>query len=94
MFEAMLKGWRAQQAARGLREDAVGARERLMRRFGEFTNEYPWNRHTTRVRITVSVDQPNRLRQIGSRHDRTSRRHDQGGQITISTSSVDHGRGT
>ena len=43
MFEAMLKGWRAQQAARGLREDAIGARERLMRRFGEFTNEYPWN---------------------------------------------------
>jgi integrase/recombinase XerC len=43
MFEAMLKGWRAQQAARGLREDAIGARERLMRRFSEFTNEYPWN---------------------------------------------------
>ena len=37
------QGWRAQQAARGLREEAIGARERLMRRFGEFTNEYPWN---------------------------------------------------
>lgn len=43
MVEAMLRGWRAQQAARGLREDSIGARERLMRRFGEFTNEYPWN---------------------------------------------------
>ena len=43
MFEAMLRGWRAQQTARGLREDTIGARERLMRRFGEFTNEYPWN---------------------------------------------------
>jgi integrase/recombinase XerC len=43
MFEAMLRGWRAQQAARGLREDSIGARERLMRRFGEFTNEYAWN---------------------------------------------------
>lgn len=43
MLEAMLKGWRAQQAARGLQEDSIGARERLMRRFGEFTNEYPWN---------------------------------------------------
>jgi hypothetical protein len=43
MFEAMLRGWRAQQAARGLQEDSIGARERLMRRFGEFTNEYPWN---------------------------------------------------
>jgi len=42
MFEAMLRGWRAQQAARGLREDTIGARERLMRRFSEFANEYPW----------------------------------------------------
>ena len=41
MLEAMLRGWRAQQAARGLREDTIGARERLMRRFGEFTSEYP-----------------------------------------------------
>jgi integrase/recombinase XerC len=41
-FEAMLRGWRAQQAARGLREDTIGARERLMRRFSDFTNEYPW----------------------------------------------------
>jgi integrase/recombinase XerC len=42
MFEAMLSGWRAQQVARGLREDSIGARERLMRRFGEFAGEYPW----------------------------------------------------
>jgi site-specific recombinase XerD len=42
MVEAMLRGWRAQQAARGLREDTVVARERLVRRFLEFTNEYPW----------------------------------------------------
>ena len=42
MFEAMLSGWRAQQAARGLREDTVADRERLVRRFGEFTGEYPW----------------------------------------------------
>src|SRR6266536_6177870 len=42
MFEAMLRGWRAQQTARGLREDTIGARERLMRRFGEFTGDYPW----------------------------------------------------
>jgi integrase/recombinase XerC len=39
MFEAMLRGWRAQQTARGLREDLIGARERLMRRFSEFTVE-------------------------------------------------------
>lgn len=43
MFEAMLRGWRAQQVARGLRTDTVEARERLVRRFLEVTNEYPWN---------------------------------------------------
>ena len=42
MVEAMLRGWRAQQAARGLREDTIAPRERLVRRFLEFTNEYPW----------------------------------------------------
>jgi integrase/recombinase XerC len=42
MFEAMLRGWRAQQAARGLRTDTIEARERLVRRFLAFTNEYPW----------------------------------------------------
>jgi integrase/recombinase XerC len=42
MFEAMLRGWRAQQTARGLREDTIAPRERLVRRFLEFTNEFPW----------------------------------------------------
>ena len=42
MFEAMLRGWHAQQVARGLREDTIAPRERLVRRFLEFTNEYPW----------------------------------------------------
>jgi len=42
MVEAMLRGWRAQQAARGLREDTAGYRERLVRRFQAFTNEFPW----------------------------------------------------
>jgi integrase/recombinase XerC len=40
--EAMLSGWRAQQSARGLREETIAPRERLVRRFVEFTNEYPW----------------------------------------------------
>ena len=43
MVEAMLKGWRAQQAARGLQEDTIVPRERLVRRFVDFTGEYPWN---------------------------------------------------
>ena len=42
VLEAMLRGWRAQQTARGLREDTIAPRERLVRRFVEFTNEYPW----------------------------------------------------
>ena len=43
VLEAMLSGWRAQQTARGLREDTIAPRERLVRRFVEFTNEYPWS---------------------------------------------------
>ena len=39
MFEAMLRGWRAQQVARGLRADTVEARERLVPRFLALTNE-------------------------------------------------------
>ena len=42
MFEAMLRGWKAQQVARGLREDTIVPRERLVRRFLEFADEYPW----------------------------------------------------
>ncbi len=42
MVEAMLRGWRAQQAARGLRQDTTAVRERVVRRFMGFTNEYPW----------------------------------------------------
>jgi len=43
MVDAMLKGWRAQQTARGLQEDTVTPRERLVRQFLDFANEYPWN---------------------------------------------------
>jgi len=42
MTEAMLRGWRAQQSARGLRADTIDYRERLVRRFVSFTNEFPW----------------------------------------------------
>ncbi len=43
MFEAMLRGWRAQQVARGLRPDTIEAREQLVRRFVAETNEFPWS---------------------------------------------------
>jgi integrase/recombinase XerC len=41
MFDAMLRGSRAQQKSRGLKDDTVDPRERLIRRFHEFANEYP-----------------------------------------------------
>ena len=41
-FEAMLSGFRAQQTSRGLRAETIEGRERLVRRFAETTNEYPW----------------------------------------------------
>jgi integrase/recombinase XerC len=43
MCEAMLNGWRAQQKARGLQDSTIAPRERLVRAFVEFTNEYPWS---------------------------------------------------
>jgi integrase/recombinase XerC len=42
MFEAMMRGWRAQQLARGLRVETIEGRERLVRRFMAATNDYPW----------------------------------------------------
>ena len=42
VFDGMLAGWCAQQRSRMLNEVTIGGRERLVRRFAEFTNEYPW----------------------------------------------------
>ncbi|MEU1367564.1 tyrosine-type recombinase/integrase [Streptomyces sp. NPDC005803] len=42
-FEAMLAGWAVQQRARFLDEDGtITPRLRLIQRFAEFTNQYPW----------------------------------------------------
>jgi integrase/recombinase XerC len=43
VFEAMLAGWRAQQRSRLLAETTVVWRERIVRRFQLFTNEFPWS---------------------------------------------------
>ena len=43
VLEAMLRGWRAQQTSRGLRAKTIAGRERVVRRFVGFTNDYPWN---------------------------------------------------
>jgi len=42
MFDEMMRGWRSQQKSRGLKDETVDPRERLVRRFLEFANEYPW----------------------------------------------------
>jgi integrase/recombinase XerC len=42
LFEAMLEGWRRQQAARRLSSPLVDGRVRLVRRFREFTGAWPW----------------------------------------------------
>ena len=42
LFEGMLSGWGAQARSRLLNETTVAQHERLVRRFGQFTNDYPW----------------------------------------------------
>ncbi len=42
LFEAMLEGWRRQQAARRLSVPLVDGRVRLVRRFRAFTGAWPW----------------------------------------------------
>jgi integrase/recombinase XerD len=42
VFEAMLEGWATQQRARFLKDNTIGPRLELVRRFAAFTNQYPW----------------------------------------------------
>lgn len=42
VFDAMLKGWQAQMLARGLATDTIKERCRVVRRFQEFSGEFPW----------------------------------------------------
>jgi hypothetical protein len=42
IFDAMVDGWRAQMLARGLTTATIENRSRLVRRFQEFTGEFPW----------------------------------------------------
>ncbi|GAB3583386.1 tyrosine-type recombinase/integrase [Calidifontibacter terrae] len=43
VFQDMLTGWRNQQLSRNLQLRTIEARERLISRFVEATNEYPWS---------------------------------------------------
>ncbi|NDL57848.1 tyrosine-type recombinase/integrase [Phytoactinopolyspora mesophila] len=42
LFDSMLKGWRLQQSSRRLSGPLIDGRERLVRRFAEFTGAWPW----------------------------------------------------
>lgn len=42
LFESMLAGWARQQQSRRLGVSIVDARERIVRRFTEFTGAWPW----------------------------------------------------
>lgn len=42
VFDHMVKGWQAQMLARGLATDTIKERCRVVRRFQEFSGEFPW----------------------------------------------------
>jgi len=42
LFEAMIEGWRRQHSARRLSPSIMRGRERVLRRFQEFTGVWPW----------------------------------------------------
>ena len=42
LFDAMLRGWSVQQKSRRLAQGTIDDRLRVIRRFAEFTNEFPW----------------------------------------------------
>ncbi len=43
VFEAMLKGWSSQQKSRMLGASTITSRIRLLRRFAEFAESFPWD---------------------------------------------------
>lgn len=42
VFDAMIEGWRMQQASRYLREATIAARVGVVRRLASFSGQYPW----------------------------------------------------
>ena len=55
VFEAMLEGWKTQQRARFLKADGtIKPRLDLVRRFAEFTNQYPWQWEPAEVEAFIA----------------------------------------
>jgi integrase/recombinase XerD len=49
VLEEMLTGWRRQQLSRNLGLDTINDRERIVRRFMDYSNEMPWRWHVAHV---------------------------------------------
>jgi integrase/recombinase XerC len=54
LFDAMLEGWRRQQSARRLTVPLIAGRDRLVRRFAEFTGAWPWQWTPAQVEDWIS----------------------------------------
>ena len=53
-FAAMLDGWALQQRSRFLKAPTIAMRQRLVKRFAGFTNEYPWQWQAVEVEEFVA----------------------------------------
>lgn len=54
LFDAMLEGWRRQQVSRRLSGPLIDGRERVVRRFAEFTGGWPWQWRSAQVEAWVA----------------------------------------
>jgi site-specific recombinase XerD len=54
LFEAMIEGWRRQHAARRLSPTITRCRERVVRRFQEFTGAWPWEWRSEQLEAWVA----------------------------------------
>ena len=76
VFQAMLEGWKRQQDSRYLREQTIAPRPRIVRRFAEFTGQYPWQWGPAEVEALtsslVSGSRPPRIRRCGTTNWRCS----------------------
>ena len=62
IFQAMLRGWRAQQHSRQLRDETIEARDNYVKRLNRFTNQYPWEWGASlprRLYVVLISDQSN-----------------------------------
>ncbi len=55
LFEAMLEGWRCQHLARRLSPGIIRDRERVVRRFAEFTTSWPWQWRSDQLEAWVGA---------------------------------------